>query len=84
VNVWLWGATALLVGMVPCGWIALRDSLIDALVALEVAGTLTTLVLVLFAEGFNRAAYMGVPIVYAFVAFVGALLITRFLGRHLL
>src|SRR5207244_9157178 len=34
VNVWLWGATALLVGLVPCGWIALRETRVDALVAL--------------------------------------------------
>jgi len=82
-NVWLWGATALLVGIVPCGWIALRASRVDALVALEVAGTVTTLALVLFSEGFNRASYMGVPLALAFMSVVGALLVARFLGRHL-
>jgi multisubunit Na+/H+ antiporter MnhF subunit len=82
-NVWLWGATALLVGIVPCGWIAMRATRADALVALEVAGTVATLALVLMSEGFDRASYMGVPLVLAFLSLVGSLLIARFLGRHL-
>jgi len=82
-NVWLWGATALLVGIVPCGWTAIRATRADALVALEVAGTVSTLALVLMSEGFHRASYMSVPLVLAFLAIVGSLLIARFLGRHL-
>jgi len=82
-NVWLWGATALLAGIVPCGWIALRASRADALVALELAGTVSTLALVLMSEGFNRVSYMTVPVALAFLSLVGALLIARFLGRHL-
>jgi multisubunit Na+/H+ antiporter MnhF subunit len=83
VNVWLWGATALLAGLVPCGWIAMRETRIDALVALELAGTVTTLALVLLAEGFHRASYYTVPIALAFLSFVGALVLARFCGRHL-
>jgi multisubunit Na+/H+ antiporter MnhF subunit len=82
-NVWLVGATALLVGLVPCGWVALRGTRVDALVALELGGTLTTLTLVLFAEGFHRSAYMGVPLTLAVLSFVGGLIVARFLGRHL-
>ncbi len=81
-NVWLWGATALLLGLVPCGWLALRASRVDALVALQTAGTVVTLVLLLLAEGFNRAAYTGVALILAFVSFVGILVIARFMGRH--
>jgi multicomponent Na+:H+ antiporter subunit F len=83
VSVWLWGATALLVGLVPCGWIAMRETRMDAVVALELGGTIATLTLVLLAQGFNRASYYSVPIALAFLSFVGALLLTRFLGRHL-
>ena len=82
-NVWLWGATALLVGLVPCGWVAMRETRMDALVALELAGTLTTLALVLLAEGFHRASYYTVPVALAFLSFVGALVLARFIGRHL-
>jgi multisubunit Na+/H+ antiporter MnhF subunit len=82
VNAWLWGATALLLGIVPCGWLTVRASRVDALVGLQVAGTISTLALVLLAEGFHRSSYMGVAIASAFVPFVGVLLIARFLGRH--
>jgi multisubunit Na+/H+ antiporter MnhF subunit len=82
VNVWLWGATALLLGLVPCGWLAMRGSRVDALVALQTAGTVTTLVLVLFAEGFHRSSYMGLALALPFLGFVGTLFIARFLGRH--
>lgn len=82
-NVWLWGATVLLAGFVPCGWLALRASRVDALVALQVASTITTLVLVLLAEGFSRSSYMGLALALAFVGPVGTLLFARFMGRHL-
>jgi multicomponent Na+:H+ antiporter subunit F len=83
VNVWLWGATVLLLGLLPCGWLAVRASRVDALVGLQTAGTAVTLTLVLLAEGFHRASYMGVALTLAFVSFVGTLLIARLLGRHL-
>jgi multicomponent Na+:H+ antiporter subunit F len=68
---------------VPCGWVALRASRVDALVGLQTAGTVTTLTLVLLAEGFQRASYMAVALALAFLSFAGVLLIARFLGRHL-
>lgn len=81
-NAWLWGATALLLGLTPCGWLAVRATRVDALVALQMGGTVTTLVLVLLAEGFHRASYMGLALALAFLSFAGVLLIARFLGRH--
>jgi multisubunit Na+/H+ antiporter MnhF subunit len=52
------------------------------LVALQTAGSLTTLVLLLFAEGFRRPAYMTLPLALAFLNVVGTLVFARFLGRH--
>jgi multisubunit Na+/H+ antiporter MnhF subunit len=83
VNVWLWGATALLLGLVACGWLALRASTVDALVALQVGGALTTLTLILLSEGFNRASYMSLAVAAPFLGFVGILFTSRFLTRHL-
>ena len=82
-NVWLWGATVLLLGLVPCGWLALRATRIDAVVALQMSGTVGIATLILLAEGFHRASYMTVPLVLAFAGFVGTLLFVRFMGRHL-
>lgn len=83
-NVWLWGATILLAGLLPCLWLGVRGSASDALVGVELAGTVVTVVLLLLAEGFHRTSYFVLPLVSAVLSFVGALVFVRFLGeRHL-
>jgi multisubunit Na+/H+ antiporter MnhF subunit len=79
-NVWFVGATVLLVALVPVGYILLRGNILEALVALELAGTTVALVLLLIAEGFKRNAYYTLPLVLAFTNFVGVLIFVRFLG----
>jgi multisubunit Na+/H+ antiporter MnhF subunit len=80
VNVWLVAATTLLVALVPCGWVLLRGQALEALVALEFASTLVTVVLVLLAEGFHRSSYFVLPLVLGGLSFVGSLVFIRFLG----
>jgi multisubunit Na+/H+ antiporter MnhF subunit len=80
VNTWLVAATVLLCGLLPCGWVLLRGDVLDALVALELASTLATVVLVLLAEGFHRSSYFTLPLVLAGLGFVGSLIFVRFLG----
>lgn len=83
-NVWLIGATVLLVALVPCGFVLLRAELLDALVALTLAGTVTALALLLIAEGYHRNSYFTLPLVLAFTNFVGVMIFVRFLaGREL-
>jgi multisubunit Na+/H+ antiporter MnhF subunit len=81
VNVWLIAATVLLAGMLPCGWVLLRGRLNEALVALELATTILTVVLLLLAEGFHRSAYFTLPLVLSALGFVGSLVLVRFLGE---
>jgi multicomponent Na+:H+ antiporter subunit F len=83
VNVWLIGATVLLAGLVPCGLVIVRGEIESALTALQLAGTLATLVLVLLAEGFSRSSYYTVPVVLAFLSLVGGLVFVRFFGDRL-
>jgi multisubunit Na+/H+ antiporter MnhF subunit len=80
VNVWLTGATVLLAGLVPCGWVLLRRRLTEALVALELSSTLVTVVLLLLAEGFHRSSYFTLPLILAALSFVGTMVFIRFLG----
>jgi multisubunit Na+/H+ antiporter MnhF subunit len=82
VNVWLIAATVLLAGLLPCGWVLMRAKIVDSLVALELASTLVTLVLLLLAEGFHRSSYFELPIVLAALTFVGTLVFVRFLGER--
>ena len=79
-NVWFVGATVLLVGLVPVGWVLVRGSIVEALVALQLAGTVVTVVLLLISEGFKRNSYYTLPLVLAFTNFVGVLIFVRFLG----
>ena len=80
-NVWLIGATVLACGLLPCLYVCVRAPFLDAIVGLELAGTVTTLVLLLLAEGFHRSSYFSLPIVLAGLAFVGTMVFVRFLGR---
>jgi multisubunit Na+/H+ antiporter MnhF subunit len=82
-NVWLWGATALLAGFVPLGFVALRAGIMDALVAVEVSGTVVTVVFVLLAEGFQRPPFFDLAIVAALLSLGGSLTFARFLERGL-
>ena len=82
-NVWLAAAAALLAGIVPCGWVALRGTRLAALVALELVTTLMTLALVLLAEGFHRSSYFVVALTAAALGFVGNLVFVRFMEQEL-
>jgi multisubunit Na+/H+ antiporter MnhF subunit len=79
-NVWLIGATVLLFAVVACGYVVVRGNLLEALVALELAGTVITLVLLLIAEGYHRNSYYTLPLVLAFTNFVGAVIFVRFMA----
>ena len=81
-NVWLIGATVLAAGILPCLWVCLRAPFLDAIVALELAGAIVTLVLLLLAEGFHRTSYFVLPITLAALGFVGTMAFIRFLGEH--
>lgn len=81
-NVWFVGATILLVALVLCGFVLLRGEILEALVALELAGTIVAIVLLLIAEGFHRNSYYTLPLVLAFTNFVGVLIFIRFVAHR--
>jgi multisubunit Na+/H+ antiporter MnhF subunit len=80
-NVWLIATTVLLTGLVPCLWIAMRGSIMSAVVGLELASTITTLSLLMIAQGLRRDPFMDLALVSAILSFAGALTFVRFLER---
>jgi multicomponent Na+:H+ antiporter subunit F len=78
-NPWALAAIVLLAALVPCGLVIVKAPRADALVALELAGTLVVLVLVLLAEAFARPSYFVLPLTLAPLTTVGGLLFARFL-----
>lgn len=83
-SVWLAAALVLPAGLVACGWTIARGDAIDAVVALEVVGTLVTLELVLLAVGLHRSVYWVLPLVLPLLSFAGALLLVRVFGDRFL
>ena len=53
-NAFLVAALALLFGFVPLGAVCLLQRPVDGVVALQLCGSLTTLILLCLAEGFHR------------------------------
>jgi multisubunit Na+/H+ antiporter MnhF subunit len=82
-NAFVVAGTALLVGFVPLGVLAVSSRAIDGIVALELCGVLTTLIFLCLAEGFHRSSYFDVPIVCAGATWIGGLIFARFMGRFL-
>lgn len=78
---WLASATVLIVGMLLCGLAAARRPVFEAVVALELAGSLVTIALVCLAVGFQRSVYGNVPVIAAVLNWVGSLVYVRFLDR---
>jgi multicomponent Na+:H+ antiporter subunit F len=66
---------------VPLLVVCVRHSALDALVALELASTITTFVLMLLAQGYHRDPFFDLALVSAVLSFAGALTFARFLER---
>jgi multicomponent Na+:H+ antiporter subunit F len=81
VNEWLIAASILLFGLVPCGVVILRGSVIEALVGLQMAGVLQTVVLLVLAEGFHRPPFFDLALVLALLTLAGGLVFARMLER---
>jgi len=81
VNAFMAAALALLAGFVPLGWVCLRGRELDGVVALELAGVVTTLVLICLAEGYHRGIYLGVAVVCSAVTWISGFVFARFFGR---
>lgn len=76
-------AIAMLTGVVPCGIVMCRGTVMEALVAYEVVSSITVMVLILLAQGFGRSAEFELPVLLAVLGFGGGLVFARALERWL-
>jgi multicomponent Na+:H+ antiporter subunit F len=81
VNEWLIATTVLLLGLVPCAVVMMRGSIVEALVGLQMAGVLQTVVLLLLAEGLHRPPFFDLALVLALLTLAGGLVFARMLER---
>lgn len=76
-------ATVLIVALLLPGYVCVRARALDAIVALELIGATTTVVLLCLAEGYHRGVYFNVALIGAGVTWIGGLVYVRFLARYL-
>ena len=82
-NQWLIGAAVLAACLVPCALVSFYAGPLAGLAALQVAGGITTSVLVLLAESFRRQPFIDLGLIFAVLATVGGIIFARILERDL-
>ena len=68
-------------GLIPCAVVMVRGPIVEALVGLQMAGVLQTIVLLLLAEGFHRPPFFDLALVLALLSLAGGLVFARMLER---
>lgn len=76
-------AIAMLVGIIPCGIVLCRGTLMEAVVAYEAISSIMVLVLVLLAQGFQRPGEFELPVLLAVLLLGSGLVFVRALERWL-
>lgn len=79
---YLIAAVVLLGGWLPAVAVGLRSRPVDGMVAVQLTGVLTTLVLICLAVGLQQSSFAPVALVTAVAAVVGGLVWVRFLDRE--
>lgn len=82
-NPWLIAALALLPCLLATGTVCLIAGILDALVALELAGVLSAVELMLISEGTHRQPFIDLALVLSVMTLIGALAFVRLLERRL-
>jgi multicomponent Na+:H+ antiporter subunit F len=80
---WLLGAAVLAVCLIPCALVCFFAGPLSGLAALQVAGGLTTSILILLSEAFRRQPFIDLALVFAVLAVVGGIIFARILERDL-
>jgi len=80
---WLLGAAVLAVCLVPCAAVCFYAGPLSGLAALQVAGGLTTSILILLAESFRRQPFIDLAVVFALLTVIGAIVFARLMERDL-
>lgn len=82
-NEWVIAAAILGVGLLPCVAVCALAGVADGLVALELAGTLSSTILMALAEGLQRQPFVDLALTLALLSLVGSLVFARMLEHDL-
>jgi multisubunit Na+/H+ antiporter MnhF subunit len=76
-------AIVMLLGLIPCGIVLCRGTLMEAVVAYETISSVIVMVLALLAQGFQRPAEFEFPVLLAVLMLGSGLVYLRALERWL-
>lgn len=80
-NEWLAACAVLLgFGLIPALWVGSRGDGVRRLVGLQLSGTISVLLLMVFSHAVSQPSYLIVPLVLVVLAVAGTLVFTRLLG----
>lgn len=82
-NMWLIAVLVLLLCLIPCGIVIVKAPTMDRLVALEMAGVVCVLILLLLAQGLNRSSFYDLALAFALLDFPASIVFAHFLERWL-
>jgi multisubunit Na+/H+ antiporter MnhF subunit len=82
-NEWEIAAVVLGAALVPCVLVCALASIADGLIAMEVASTLLSSVLMALSEGLQRQPFVDLALTFALLSLIGALAFARLLERDL-
>jgi hypothetical protein len=83
VNGFVIAAIVMLIGVVPCGIVVWRGTVMEAVAGYQAISSIVVMVLVLLAEAFSRFGELELPIVLALLLFGSGLVYVRALERWL-
>lgn len=82
-NKWEIAAAILAAAIVPCFAVCVFSAAIDALVALELSGTLLSSALMALCEGFHRQPFIDLALLFALLSMLGAFAFARLMERDI-
>jgi multisubunit Na+/H+ antiporter MnhF subunit len=82
VSLYLAAGIALCAGLLPCALACLRTSAFAALAALEVAGVVSAMALLVLSAAFQRQIFADLALVLVVTSFAGALAFLAYLERR--
>lgn len=80
-NLWLLAVILLQLGLIICSLVALRGTLPEAIVAMEVSSVAGVLSIAILAEAVGRPAWFDLAIALALMSLPGALVFLTFMER---
>jgi len=81
-SAWHLAAAILTAALVPCGWVCLRRSFAEGVVALQLGAVIAALALLTLAEAEARQTFANLALILAVLSFAGSLVFLRFLERQ--